>query len=115
MGRTPHAPLQPEELKRRLSALHSKYRAGAPARIAEIETLWLKVRADAADPARDELILAAHTIVGSAPTLGCEALGAAARTLEAALRAAFEGGKTVSENEATEINGLIASLRESLA
>lgn len=108
-------PLDPEELKRRLRAMHASYRTKVPAKIEAIEALWQRVRTAApADEARRDLFLAAHTLVGSAPTLGCEPLGAAARELEIALRAAFARNAPVSEDEALAIGRLVAALKHSL-
>ena len=112
----PEYPLDPEEMKRRLGAMRDSYRQRAPGKIEEIETLWQMVRSVGHDrPARSELMLAAHTMVGSAPTLGCEALGAAAKILEATLRKTFARGQPLSEGETAEIGRLIAALGESLA
>jgi HPt (histidine-containing phosphotransfer) domain-containing protein len=112
----PEYPLSPEEMKRRLSAMRDSYRRRAPGKVAEIEALWQMVRSVGYEhPARTELMLAAHTMVGSAPTLGCEALGAAAKTLEAVLRKTFARAQPLSESETAEIGRLVAALGESLA
>jgi HPt (histidine-containing phosphotransfer) domain-containing protein len=108
-------PIDREELKRRLGVMHEKYRANAPAKIQEIEALWARVLdAPPGDAGRAELVLAAHTLVGSAPTLGCEALGAAAGRLEQALRAAFEREQPLTDDERTSIGRLIGGLAEAL-
>jgi HPt (histidine-containing phosphotransfer) domain-containing protein len=107
--------LDTEELKRRLGAMHARFRADAPAKIAELRDLWLRVGdAAPADPVRAQLLLAAHTLVGSAPTLGCEALGVSAGKLETTLRAAFEHGGALTEEESETIGRLVNALGESL-
>lgn len=114
MPRSPEYPLSPEEMRRRLSAMRDGYRQRAPGKIAEIEALWQMVRTVGYEhPARSELMLAAHTMVGSAPTLGCEALGAAAKALEAALRKIFARAQPLSDSETEEIARLVAALGES--
>ncbi len=108
-------PLHPEEMQRRLAVMREAYRAKAPEKIAEIEALWLEAcSAGVSASGRDALVLAVHSMVGSAPTLGCEALGAAAKALEGALRAAF-ASETMAPAGATEIGRLIAVLRQSIA
>ena len=111
----PEYPLDPEELKRRLGKMRDNYRSRVPARIAAVEALWERAKtADPSDVVRDELVLAAHTIGGSASTLGCEALGAAAKDLEHALRSLFALRKPLSEGERAAIGGLVAALGQSL-
>lgn len=111
----PKFPLDPEEFKRRLGAMHVSYRAKMPERIAEIEGLWRKVASGPpGDEAREELLMAAHTLSGSAPTLGCESLGAAARDLEAALRGASLHEGALTGEEAVAIGRLVAKLGPSL-
>jgi len=115
MGRKPHLPLDPEELKRRLGAMRASYRAKAPEKVAGIEALWLRARtAPPGDESRKDLLLAAHTLVGSSPTLGCEALGAAAAELERALRKAFAAGGSLSDGETEAIGRLVGKLGPSL-
>lgn len=111
-----NAPVDGEELKRKLGKMRAHYRANAPAKVAEIESLWGRVLEGDADAAmRGELVMAIHTLVGSAPTLGCEELGAAAGKLEAALRDAFEHGGALSASERDVLSDLVAGLGASLA
>ena len=109
-------PIDTEELKRKLGVMHASYRANAPAKVAEIEALWLRVlEAHAGEVAQGELVMAVHTLVGSAPTLGCEALGAAAGKLATGLRDAFAHGDALSADEREAISQLVAGLAASLA
>ena len=111
----PEFPLPPEELKRRLGVMYASYRAKMPGKIAGIDALWRRVRsAPPGDESREELWLAVHTLVGSSPTLGCEALGAAARELEVALRRAFSSEGALSAEEAAAISTLVDKLGQSL-
>ena len=116
----PEYPLDPEELKRRLGKMREGYRARVPDKIAQIEALWVRVRAaetadeDQRNAARDELVLAAHTMGGSAPTLGCETLGVAARALESALRELFGRRLPLSAADCEAVSRLIAALGRSL-
>ena len=115
MSRKPHSPVDPEEIKRRLSVMHASYRAKVPGKVAEIEALWRRARvALPGDDSRNDLLLAAHTLVGSSPSLGCEALGAAAADLERALRAAFAHDGALSGDEAAAIGVLVKKLGSSL-
>jgi HPt (histidine-containing phosphotransfer) domain-containing protein len=115
MRRAPSSPMDPKELKRRLGAMHASYRVNAPAKIAQIDALWLRVKAASpADAVRNELLLAAHTLVGSAPTLGCEPLGVAAGELELALRKAYSRDGPMSAEEVAAIGRLVANLGQSL-
>jgi HPt (histidine-containing phosphotransfer) domain-containing protein len=115
MERKPGPPVDSAEFRRRLDAMHANYRARAPAKVAEIESLWRRAKAaDPSDPVRGALLLEAHTLVGSAPTLGCEALGAAAACLESALKASFEGAAPLPAAEVADIDRLVAGLGASL-
>src|SRR4051812_32638624 len=100
-------PVDTEELKRKLGKMRASYRANAPAKVMEIEALWQRVLEGDTDVAvRGELVMAVHTLVGSAPTLGCEALGAAAAELEAAIRKAFERDGPLPAGESAAISDL---------
>ncbi len=116
MNRKPNTPMGSEELKRRLGVMHERFRAHAPGRIEDIEALWQRaLEAPPGDPVRADLVLATHSLVGTAPTLGCEALGAAAARLESALRAAFGRSAPLTEEERAAISKLLGGLSESLA
>ncbi len=115
MRRVPEFPLDPEELKRRLGDMHASYRTGAPVKIAVIEALWTRVQASGpTDEARVQLMLAVHSMVGAAPALGCEPLGAVARALETKLRTYFARGEALSEADAAPIGEVIALLGQAL-
>ena len=63
---------------------------------------------------RVRLMLAVHSMVGAAPALGCEPLGAVARALESALRIVFARGEALSEADAAPIGEVIALLGRAL-
>lgn len=112
-------PMDPEKMKRRLEAVRADYRLKAPAKIAAVEALWSRVKGSAPDnelrdELRGELMSATHTLLGSAPTLGCEALGAAARELDTALRASFARDGTLCAADTQTIDRLVARLGQSL-
>jgi HPt (histidine-containing phosphotransfer) domain-containing protein len=107
--------MNPEEFKRRLEIVQAGFRAKAPAKLAEIEALWLRVRREGSgDPAHAELMSALHTLIGSAPALGCDALGVAARELEMALKAALAQGRLPADGETAAIDRLVAALHTAL-
>jgi HPt (histidine-containing phosphotransfer) domain-containing protein len=115
MTTKPEFPLDPEEFRRRLGVMHASYRAKMPGKIADIGALWRQVRkAPPGDESREALLLATHTLVGSSPTLGCEALGAAAGELETALRKAFADDGALSGDEAAAIDALVNKLGQAL-
>lgn len=111
----PEFPLDPEEFKRRLGAMHDSYLAKVPGKIADIEALWQQARtALPADESRKALLLETHTLAGGSPGLGCEVLGAAACELDVALRVAFARDGALSGEEAAAIGALVDKLRQSL-
>ena len=119
MPSPPEYPLDPEELRRRLGKMREGYRSRVPAKIAAIEALWSRVRETEAmrqvcDEARNDLVLAVHTMVGSAPTLGCERLGAAAKALEGRLRVRFARAQSLSEEELISIGRLVEALGQAI-
>ena len=116
----PEFPMDPEEFKRRLGKMREGYLARVPGKIAEVQALWARVRAadSAAEAERDrvrgELVLAAHTMRGSAPTLGCESLGLAAQALEFELRNLFASRRPLSCEDCHSVQRLIAALGRSM-
>ncbi len=108
-------PLDPEELRRRLGKMREGYRLRAPDKIAAIQLLWERAKsAGPEDGVRDELVFAAHTMSGSAGTLGCDELGRAATQLESALRSLFAHRQPLSDGDRAAIGRLVESLGKSL-
>lgn len=70
-----------------LAALRERFLAGLPERRAGLLDAWNHCVDDAAEEAWLALRRAAHRLSGSAPCYGLEALGAAARELDALLSA----------------------------
>ncbi len=115
MGVTPEYPLDAEELKRRLGKMRESFRSRAPEKVAAIQLLWERVKAAGPqDEVREELMHAAHTLCGSAGTLGCEDLAMAARQLESALRTLFTPRRPLSEGDQAAIGRLVDALGKSL-
>ena len=93
----------------RLAALTRTYIATLPDKRADLERLWTAACADAAaDETWQALRTLAHRLSGSAPNYGFEALGDAARALDACL-----GGKTPCRDRAI-LTPLVMALREAL-
>lgn len=75
-----------DEFRQMLAAVSAEYRAGLPARLAAIDALWTGImRGDDAARAMPDLILALHSIAGSAETFGLTAVGEAAAAAESRL------------------------------
>jgi HPt (histidine-containing phosphotransfer) domain-containing protein len=115
MSAAPEFPLDPEELKRRLGKMREGYRLRAPDKVAAVQLLWERAKsAGPEDAVREELVLAAHTMSGSASTLGCEELGSAAMQLESALRSLFALRRPLSDGDRAAIGRLVEALGKSL-
>ena len=75
-----------EAFRRQLESLRAEYRAGLPATLATIESLWRGLEGGAADPARmRELLRALHSVAGSARTFGVAGVSEAAAAAESCL------------------------------
>jgi len=115
MSAAPEFPLDPEEFKRRLGKMREGYRLRAPDRIAAIQLLWERAKAAGPEDAvRDELVIAVHSMGGSAATLGCEELGSAATQLELGLRSLFALRRPLSDGDRAAIGRLVGALGKSL-
>lgn len=92
----------------RLAALTRTYVAALPEKRVDLERLWAACADAAADETWQALRTLAHRLSGSAPNYGFEALGDAARALDARL-----GSKTPCRDRAI-LAPLVMALREAL-
>ncbi|MCE5233619.1 MAG: Hpt domain-containing protein [Mizugakiibacter sp.] len=76
------------DFEARLAALTRDYVRALPDKRAELARLWHACRADAAAPEWGALRQLVHRLSGAAPNYGFEALGEAARALDALLSGA---------------------------
>jgi chemotaxis protein histidine kinase CheA len=101
-----------DEFRQMLAAVSAEYRAGLPARLAGIDALWGQVMrgADAAQVMND-LILALHSIAGSAETFGLTAVGRAAAAAESRLEPYRDARQTPDAASCAEVTRLLEALR----
>ena len=95
-----------DEFKRQLEALNAEYRAGLPAKLAEIDVLWATSAAtDAA------LLRALHSMAGSARTFGVKGVSEAAAAAEHYLAPFCEGGAELKAAQRAEFERLLQELK----
>jgi len=95
-----------DEFKRQLEALNAEYRAGLPAKLAEIDALWTKSPGDGA-----ALLRALHSMAGSARTFGVKGVSEAAAAAEHYLAPFCESGTEPKAAQRNEFERLLQELR----
>lgn len=96
-----------------LEQQRADYQRALPGKLAQIQATWAAVGPDAAPPALIELERLAHTLAGSAGTLGLREVGLAARDLEVLLAQAGEGGGVLTPGQRSAISLAVAALQAS--
>jgi len=101
-----------EDFQRFLDEQRADYKAALPKKMAEVHALWALAApgGDAAQPLAD-LQRLAHTLAGTAGTLGFREVGAAAKALELLLEGA---GTAPTSAQRADMTLAIAALQASL-
>jgi HPt (histidine-containing phosphotransfer) domain-containing protein len=103
-----------EQFKAFLALQRADYRRALPEKLAQLEALWQALDTEAAPPALDELTRQAHTLAGTAGTLGFREVGLAAKSLETLLAEAGGSGDALTSVQRSEISLAVAALQASL-
>lgn len=104
-----------EEFQRFLAEQRVEYQRSLPGKIAEIRALWQVVNADADAPKpMKDLERMAHTLAGTAGTLGYREIGAAAKALELLVEHAVVAGPDLTLTQRSEIARAIDTLQGAL-
>jgi chemotaxis protein histidine kinase CheA len=103
-----------EQFQAFLALQRADYRRALPEKLAQLQASWLALDADAAPHALDELGRQAHTLAGTAGTLGFREVGLAAKSLEDLLVRFGEGGAALTPAQHSEISLAVAALQASL-
>ena len=103
-----------EQFQQFLDQQRADYQRALPEKLAHLQTLWAAVDAGAAPPALAELERLAHTLAGTAGTLGFRDLGLAAKSLELLLTQASEGSGVLTPELRSGISQAMAALQASL-
>ena len=106
-----------EQFQQFLDQQRADYQRALPEKLAHLQTLWAVVDAGAAPPAPPalaELERLAHTLAGTAGTLGFRDLGLAAKSLELLLTQANEGSGVLTPELRSGISQAMAALQASL-
>ena len=104
-----------EEFQRFLAEQRLEYQRSLPEKIAGIRALWQVVNADAdaPEPMKD-LERMAHTLAGTAGTLGYREIGTAAKALELLVAQAVVAGPDLTLTQRSEIVRAIDTLQGAL-
>jgi len=103
-----------EQFQQFLDQQRADYQRALPEKLAHLQTLWAVVDAGAAPPALAELERLAHTLAGTAGTLGFRDLGLAAKSLELLLNQASGGSGVLTPELRSGISQAMATLQASL-
>lgn len=107
-----------EQFQAFLALQRAEYQQALPEKLAQLQALWRAIDPDAAPPALDELERYAHTLAGTAGTMGFREVGLAAKSLEGLLAQAGEGGSeggtVLTPVQRSEISLALAALQASL-
>ncbi|MBA3593435.1 MAG: Hpt domain-containing protein [Pseudomonadota bacterium] len=103
-----------ERFRAFLALQRDDYQRALPEKLAQLQALWAGLDKDAAPPALSELERHAHTLAGTAGTLGFREVGLAAKSLEELLARAGEGGAALTPGQRSEISLALAALQASL-
>ncbi len=102
-----------EQFQQFLDLQRADYKRALPEKLAQLQALWAGVNAGAAPPVLAELERLAHTLAGTAGTLGFREVGLAAKSLELLLTQAGEGGGVLTREQQSAISLAMAALQAS--
>ncbi len=97
-----------------LALQRADYQRALPEKLAQLQASWLALEPGVAPPSLGALERQAHTLAGTAGTLGFREVGTAARALEVLLTRAGEGGAALTTAQHAEIALAVAALQASL-
>ena len=105
-----------EKLEQTLAKLRAEYARDLAGTVAQMEDLWRRLATGELPPSQlTELVRMAHSISGSAETLGLPRASAAARELESFLDPFSEDGRLPGAAEQVSVLALLAALRQTAA
>ncbi|MES2955580.1 MAG: Hpt domain-containing protein [Pseudomonadota bacterium] len=102
-----------EQFQQFLDLQRADYKRALPEKLAQLQALWAAVDTGAAPPALAELERLAHTLAGTAGTLGFREVGLAAKSLELLLTEAGEAGGVLTREQQSGISLAMAALQAS--
>jgi chemotaxis protein histidine kinase CheA len=101
-----------EEFRKQIEALRAEYRAGLPAKLAELDDLWHSLANGAMKPDRiADLRRGLHSLAGSARTFGVDGVGEAAAAAESWLEPYCSRSAVPGPAEQTEFRRLLDALK----
>lgn len=103
-----------EQFQAFLALQRADYQRALPEKLAQLQALWAALGPDLAPPALSELERHAHTLAGTAGTLGFREVGLAAKSLEELLTRVSTGGAALTPAQHAEISLAMAALQASL-
>ena len=103
-----------EQFRALLALQRADYQRSLPQKLAQLQGVWVALAAGAGPPALTELERLAHTLAGTAGTLGFREVGLAARALEELLVRTSGGGQALTPAQRSEISLAVAVLQASL-
>lgn len=103
-----------EQFRAFLALQRADYQRALPEKLAQLQACWLALAPGAAPSALGALERQAHTLAGTAGTLGFRDVGTAARALEELLVRAGGRGAALTSAQHAEIALAVAALQASL-
>lgn len=103
-----------EQFRAFLEQQRVEYQRTLPEKVARLQTLWAAMDASAGPVALTEMERLAHTLAGTAGTLGFRELGLAAGSLEVLLTEAAGRGAPPGPGQFADIAAALSALQASL-
>ncbi len=103
-----------EQFQAFLAQQRDEYRRTLPDKVARLQALWAEVEAGTATAALGELERLAHTLAGTAGTMGFRETGGAAKSLEVLLSEAAGRDTPLDPAQCADIAQALATLQASL-
>jgi len=96
-----------------LELQRAEYRRTLPDKLAHVQALWLAAETGTGPADLAGLERLAHTLAGTAGTLGLREVGLAARALEVLLADTGQGSAVLTSGQRAAISRAVAALRDS--
>jgi HPt (histidine-containing phosphotransfer) domain-containing protein len=103
-----------EQFQAFLALQRAEYQRALPGKVAQLQAAWVALATGSASSAPGELERQAHTLAGTAGTLGLREVGAAARALEELLIQTGEVGAALTPVQRSKISAAVDALHASL-
>ncbi len=104
-----------EVFRQQLAAMAAEYGASLPAKLDELQAMWLATRNGGAPEPLDQLRRALHTMAGTAGTFGLRAVMDSARAAESFIEPFCASPANLKSDDHAAFDALLAAVRASVS